>query len=146
MQPVTALTIAGSDSGGGAGIQADLRTFSAFRVHGTSAITAITAQNTVGVFSVWNCEPALVTAQVNAVLEDFEVAAVKTGMLAQPATVEAVADLARNGVLANLVVDPVLVSTRPRCCADWTFARSPTSTTWCAWAERSSPTDRPSCS
>ncbi len=111
VQPVTALTIAGSDSGGGAGIQADLRTFSAFRVHGTSAITAITAQNTVGVFSVWNCEPALVTAQVNAVLEDFEVAAVKTGMLAQPATVEAVADLARNGVLANLVVDPVLVST-----------------------------------
>lgn len=111
MQPVTALSIAGSDSGGGAGIQADLRTFSAFRVHGTTAITAITAQNTMGVFEVWNCDTALVIAQANAVLEDFEVAAVKTGMLAQPSTVEAVAELARTGALRDLVVDPVLVST-----------------------------------
>ena len=110
MQPVTALTIAGSDSGGGAGIQADLRTFGAFQVHGTSAITAVTAQNTLGVLSIWNCEPSLVTAQARAVLEDFDVAAVKTGMLAQPSTVEAVADLAREGVLPRLVVDPVLVS------------------------------------
>lgn len=111
MQPVTALTIAGSDSGGGAGIQADLRTFSAFQVHGTSAVTAVTAQNTVEVLSVWKCEPSLVRAQVDAVISDFAVVAVKTGMLAQPSTVETVADLARDGVLPRLVVDPVLVST-----------------------------------
>ncbi|MHB1208653.1 MAG: bifunctional hydroxymethylpyrimidine kinase/phosphomethylpyrimidine kinase [Acidimicrobiales bacterium] len=110
MQPVTALTIAGSDSGGGAGIQADLRTFSAFQVHGTCAITALTAQNTLGVTRVWNAEPALVLDQARAVLDDFAVVAVKTGMLAQPATVEAVAELARAGELVNLVVDPVLVS------------------------------------
>jgi len=111
VQPVTALTIAGSDSGGGAGIQADLRTFSAFGVHGTSAITALTAQNTVGVHSVWNVEANFVTAQALAVLDDFDVAAVKTGMLASPSTVEAVATLARDGRLPHLVVDPVLVST-----------------------------------
>ena len=110
VQPVTALTIAGSDSGGGAGIQADLRTFSAFQVHGTCAITALTAQNTLGVSRVWNAEPSLVIDQARAVLNDFAVVAVKTGMLAQPATVEAVANLAREGELANLVVDPVLVS------------------------------------
>lgn len=110
MQPVTALTIAGSDSGGGAGIQADLRTFSAFRVHGTCAITALTAQNTLGVTRVWNAEPSLVLDQARSVLDDFNVVAVKTGMLAQPSTVEAVAELARAGELSNLVVDPVLVS------------------------------------
>ncbi|MHB1088425.1 MAG: bifunctional hydroxymethylpyrimidine kinase/phosphomethylpyrimidine kinase [Acidimicrobiales bacterium] len=110
MQPVTALTIAGSDSGGGAGIQADLRTFSAFRVHGTCAITALTAQNTLGVDRVWNAEPSLVLDQARSVLDDFDVVAVKTGMLAQPSTVEAVAELARAGELSNLVVDPVLVS------------------------------------
>jgi hydroxymethylpyrimidine kinase/phosphomethylpyrimidine kinase len=110
VQPVTALSIAGSDSGGGAGIQADLRTFAAFGVHGTTAITAITAQNTVGVLAVLNTEPAMVLAQCAAVLEDFEVRAVKTGMLAQPDTVVAVAELARAGALVNLVVDPVLVS------------------------------------
>ncbi len=110
MQPVTALTIAGSDSGGGAGIQADLRTFSAFQVHGTCAITAVTAQNTLGVTRVYNVEPSLVLDQARSVLEDFSVVAVKTGMLAQPSTVEAVAELARAGELANLVVDPVLVS------------------------------------
>ena len=110
MQPVTALTIAGSDSGGGAGIQADLRTFGAFAVHGTCAITALTAQNTLGVSRVWNADPSLVLDQAQAVLDDFDVVAVKTGMLAQPATVEAVAELARKGALSNLVVDPVLVS------------------------------------
>lgn len=110
MQPVTALTIAGSDSGGGAGIQADLRTFSAFQVHGTCAVTALTAQNTLGVTRVCNTEPSMVVDQARAVLDDFEVVAVKTGMLAQPSTVEAVADLARAGELLNLVVDPVLVS------------------------------------
>lgn len=111
MEPLTALTVAGSDSGGGAGIQADLRTFSAFEVHATSALTAVTAQNTLGVSAVYNVQPALVLAQMHAVLSDFNVVAVKTGMLAQPSTVEAVADVARAGALAQLVVDPVLVST-----------------------------------
>jgi hydroxymethylpyrimidine kinase/phosphomethylpyrimidine kinase len=110
VQPYTALTIAGSDSGGGAGIQADLRTFSAFEVHGTCAITAVTAQNTVGVQAIHVIEPSLVVTQVRSVLDDFDVVAVKTGMLAQPATIEAVAALAREGELAHLVVDPVLVS------------------------------------
>ncbi len=111
MEPITALTVAGSDSGGGAGIQADLRTFSAFSVHGTSAVTAVTAQNTLAVTRVAPIAPDVVVAQIDAVLDDFIVLAVKTGMLAQPATVLAVADVARAGRLANLVVDPVLVST-----------------------------------
>ena len=111
MQPITALSIAGSDSGGGAGIQADLRTFSAFGVHGTTALTAITAQNTLGVEGVANIDPEIVRAQVLAVVDDFEVSAVKTGMLALASTVEAVAQLAREGRLPHLVVDPVLVST-----------------------------------
>ncbi len=111
MDPLTALTIAGSDSGGGAGIQADLRTFSAFSVHGTTAITAVTAQNTLAVTRVIALEPEDVRSQVDAVLSDFTVNAVKTGMLAQPATVLLVAELASAGRLANLVVDPVLVST-----------------------------------
>ena len=110
MEPITALTIAGSDSGGGAGIQADIRTFSAFEVHGTSALTAVTAQNTVGVRGVVNVDPAFVLLQIETVLEDFDVSAVKTGMLAQPRTIEAVASLARDARLAHLVVDPVLVS------------------------------------
>lgn len=111
MEPLVALTIAGSDSGGGAGIQADLRTFSAFSVHGTTALTAVTAQNTLGVTRVVAIDPDDVLAQVDAVLDDFTLSAVKTGMLAQPATVEVVAELARARRLTNLVVDPVLVST-----------------------------------
>ena len=111
VQPITVLSIAGSDSGGGAGIQADLRTFAAFGVHATTAVTAITAQNTVGVFGIWNAEPAAVRAQCDVVLEVFDVRAVKTGMLAQPRTIEMVAELARERGLRNLVVDPVLVST-----------------------------------
>jgi len=111
VQPFTVLTIAGSDSGGGAGIQADLRTFAAFGVHATTAVTAVTAQNTVGVYGVWNAEPPAVRAQCEVVLEDFDVRATKTGMLAQPSTIEVVAELAREGRLRNLVVDPVLVST-----------------------------------
>jgi hydroxymethylpyrimidine/phosphomethylpyrimidine kinase len=110
VQPLTVLTIAGSDSGGGAGIQADLRTFCAFELHATTAITAITAQNTIGVDSVLNVEPDMVANQVRSVTEDFEVSAVKTGMLAQPATVRRVAELATEGLLPHLVVDPVLVS------------------------------------
>ncbi len=110
MQPLTVLSIAGSDSGGGAGIQADLRTFCAFEVHATTALTAVTAQNTVGVFAVQNVDPALVAAQVRSVVDDFDVRAVKTGMLAQPSTVTMVAALAAEGLLAHLVVDPVLVA------------------------------------
>jgi hydroxymethylpyrimidine/phosphomethylpyrimidine kinase len=110
VQPLTVLSIAGSDSGGGAGIQADLRTFAAYRVHGTTALTAITAQNTLGVRDALVLEPALVISQILAVTEDFEVAAVKTGMLGDAALVEAVADLARQGLLPQLIVDPVMVS------------------------------------
>ena len=86
-----ALTIAGSDSGGGAGIQADLKTFAALGVHGASAVTALTAQNTRGVASIHVAPPAIVRAQIEAVLEDFEVAAIKIGMLASVEIVEAVA-------------------------------------------------------
>ena len=110
MHPLTVLTIAGSDSGGGAGLQADLRTFNAFEVHGTCAITAVTAQNTLSVDAVLALDPDLVAAQVYAVTSDFDVRAVKTGMLAQRDTVLRVAALAAEGVLPQLVVDPVLVS------------------------------------
>jgi hydroxymethylpyrimidine/phosphomethylpyrimidine kinase len=108
--PPTALTIAGSDSGGGAGAQADLKTFAAFRVHGTCALTAVTAQNTAEVRGVVALEPAFVRQQVETVLDDFDVRGVKTGMLANGAIVTAVADLAGRGFLPQLVVDPVLVS------------------------------------
>ena len=111
MQPLTALSIAGSDSGGGAGIQADIRTFSAFGVHATTALTAITAQNTLGVSRVETLDPDVVEAQVRSVTSDFDVVATKTGMLAQASTVERVASLAREGQLPHLVVDPVLVAT-----------------------------------
>ena len=110
MQPLTVLSIAGSDSGGGAGIQADLRTFSAFEVHATTALTAVTAQNTLGVDAVQNVDVSIVVAQVLSVVDDFDVRAVKTGMLAQATTVEKVAELASQGLLPHLVVDPVLVS------------------------------------
>jgi len=109
--PRVALTIAGSDSGGGAGIQADLKTFAALGVFGASAVTAVTAQSTTGVTGVVSVEAAFVVAQVNAVVDDLVPGATKTGMLAEPATVAAVAELASAGILRNLVVDPVLVST-----------------------------------
>jgi hydroxymethylpyrimidine/phosphomethylpyrimidine kinase len=108
--PPVALTIAGSDSGGGAGIQADLRTFAAHGVHGASAIAALTAQNTVEVRGVLATPASFLVDQIEAVLADLAVVAVKTGMLATTANVEAVADLARSGRLPNLVVDPVMVS------------------------------------
>ena len=111
MTPAVALTIAGSDSGGGAGIQADLKTFAALRVYGTCAITAVTAQHTAAVLRVVVLDPDAVVAQVHAVLADLPPAAVKTGMLASPEIVAAVADLASRGLLPHLVVDPVLVST-----------------------------------
>jgi len=110
MTPPVALTIAGSDSGGGAGIQADLKTFAALGVFGTSAITAVTAQNTMSVKRVDVLDPAAVDAQIDAVLSDFPVAAVKTGMLATAEIVELVARRAAAGDLPHLVVDPVMVA------------------------------------
>jgi len=104
------MTVAGSDSGGGAGIQADIKTFHALRVHGVCAVTSITSQNTRGVISRFDLPPEVVVSQMEAVFDDFAVAAVKTGMLANAEVVRAVAGiLARYGA-ANLVVDPVLFS------------------------------------
>lgn len=109
--PAVALTIAGSDSGGGAGIQADLKTFAALGVYGCSALTALTAQNTLGVQAVHSIPPTFVTAQLDSVLSDFSVRAIKTGMLADLATLEVVVTtLARCGD-TPLVVDPVMVAT-----------------------------------
>ncbi|ROQ93572.1 bifunctional hydroxymethylpyrimidine kinase/phosphomethylpyrimidine kinase [Desulfosoma caldarium] len=105
-----ALTIAGSDSGGGAGIQADLKTFSALGVFGMSAVTALTAQNTVGVRAVWEVDPAFVSAQIRAVVEDIGVDAVKTGMLATSAIIQQVSRDVRDLRLTRLVVDPVMVA------------------------------------
>lgn len=106
----TALTIAGSDSGGGAGIQADLRTFSFHRVHGTSALTCVTAQNTQGVTRVDVLPPVAVAAQVEAVVRDMAPAATKTGMLVNRDIILQVAALVRELRLSPLVVDPVMIS------------------------------------
>lgn len=105
-----ALTIAGSDSGGGAGIQADLKTFTAFGVYGASAITAVTAQNTVGVRAIHEIPPDIVAAQIDAVLDDIGADAAKTGMLSSVAIIEAVADRLRAHSFTALVVDPVMVA------------------------------------
>jgi hydroxymethylpyrimidine/phosphomethylpyrimidine kinase len=110
MKPPLALTIAGSDSGGGAGIQADLKTFFALGVHGMSALTALTAQNTIGVSGVYEIPPDFVEAQIAAVATDIGVDAAKTGMLASAAIVQSVADSIRGYDIGNLVVDPVFVS------------------------------------
>lgn len=114
VDPRIALTIAGSDSGGGAGLQADLKTFAALGVFGTCAVTAVTAQNTTAVVASVPMAPEMVRLQVETVLSDLPVLAVKTGMLATSAIVATVADLAESGRLPNLVVDPVLVSTTGR--------------------------------
>jgi hydroxymethylpyrimidine/phosphomethylpyrimidine kinase len=105
-----ALTIAGSDSGGGAGIQADLKTFSALGVYGMTAITAVTVQNTLGVSSFEALSPTTVREQITAVAGDIGVDAAKTGMLASAGIVEAVADAIEASDVPNLVVDPVFVS------------------------------------
>jgi hydroxymethylpyrimidine/phosphomethylpyrimidine kinase len=105
-----ALTIGGSDSGGGAGIQADLRTFAFHAVHGTSVITCITAQNTLGVNRVDALPPEAVIAQINAVVEDIGTEALKTGMLLNSDIISAVAGQVEGLGLTNLVVDPVMVS------------------------------------
>src|SRR5680860_676741 len=109
-QPAVVLTIAGSDSGGGAGVQADLKTFAALGTFGASAFAALTAQNTAGVRGVHVVPTRFVVEQIEAVLDDLPVAAVKTGMPATAEIIEAVAGLAAAGRLPNLVVDPVMVS------------------------------------
>jgi len=106
----TALTIAGSDSGGGAGIQADLKTFAALGVYGTSAITAVTAQNTERVTGVHLLPPAFVAQQIDAVASDITVDAVKTGMLGTAAIVDAVTGALERWSLPRVVVDPVMVA------------------------------------
>ncbi|MGI9149327.1 MAG: bifunctional hydroxymethylpyrimidine kinase/phosphomethylpyrimidine kinase [Chloroflexota bacterium] len=105
-----AMTIAGSDSGGGAGIQADLKTFQALGVYGTSVITAVTAQNTLGVQAVHEVPAAIIAAQIDAVVEDIGIDAAKTGMLASAAIVTAVAERIRHWHVEALVVDPVMVA------------------------------------
>jgi hydroxymethylpyrimidine/phosphomethylpyrimidine kinase len=105
-----ALTIAGSDSGGGAGIQADLKTFSALGVYGASAITAVTAQNTVGVQGIHDVPPEFVAQQIDSVLTDLAVGAVKVGMLSRPETIEAVANGLDRHAVSQVVLDPVMVA------------------------------------
>jgi hydroxymethylpyrimidine/phosphomethylpyrimidine kinase len=105
-----ALTIAGSDSGAGAGIQADLKTFAAQDVYGLSVLTAVTAQNTLGVRAVQEVDPKIISAQLDAVAEDFQIGAVKTGMLASAAVIAVVADGLKRHDLNPLVVDPVMVA------------------------------------
>lgn len=105
-----ALTIAGSDSGGGAGIEADLKTFAAFGVYGMAAITSVTAQNTMGVFGVHDLSPDLVAQQIDVVVEDIGVDALKTGMLSNRAIVRTVVDRIAHHTLRNIVIDPVMVS------------------------------------
>jgi hydroxymethylpyrimidine/phosphomethylpyrimidine kinase len=108
--PAKALTIAGSDSGGGAGIQADLKTFAAISVYGSSVITAITAQNTVAVTAVHEIPVDIIVAQIDAVMDDIGADAVKTGMLSSPEIVEVVADGIKRHEIDHLVVDPVMIA------------------------------------
>ena len=110
MKLPVALTIAGSDSGGGAGIQADLKTFAALGVHGTSAITAITAQNTLGVTAIQELPVHIIRAQIDAVVADLAPAAAKTGMISSVEIIETVARAVREHGISNLVVDPVMVA------------------------------------
>jgi len=104
------LTIAGSDSSGGAGIQADLKAFSAQGVFGMSVITAVTAQNTQGVLAVQDIEPEIIDKQIEAIFEDIEVDAVKIGMVSRPVTIHTIAAKLRQYRAVNVVVDPVMVS------------------------------------
>jgi len=118
MTTPVALTIAGSDSSGGAGIQADLKTFAALGVYGASAITALTAQNTRGVTGIHSVPADFVTAQIDAVFSDLDVGAVKIGMLAQRASIDAVASALRRWSPRHVVLDPVMVATS----GDWLLA------------------------
>lgn len=105
-----ALTIAGSDSGGGAGIQADLKTFAALGVHGMSAITAVTAQNSRAVAGIFDVPPEFIARQIDVVIEDFGADAVKTGMVSRSATIQCVADRLQAYRLEKYVLDPVMVA------------------------------------
>jgi len=138
--PPTALTIAGSDSGGGAGIQADLKTFLACRVHGMSAITAVTVQNSLGVSGFYELPPHAVADQIESVATDIGVSAAKTGMLASAAIIEAVADTVQRLGIAPFVVDPVAASGADRCvCTYATAIVKPTSrqpSTTAGWPSR----------
>ena len=109
-RPPTAMTIAGSDSGGGAGIQADLKTFAALGVYGTSALTAITAQNTLGVTGIHEVPTDVIAAQIQAIMSDIGANAVKTGMLSSTAIIETVAEEIKRHGVTRLVVDPVMVA------------------------------------
>src|SRR5580693_4362280 len=105
-----ALTIAGSDSSGGAGIQADLKTFAAFGVYGASAITALTAQNTRGVFGIHPVPSGFVTAQIDAVFDDLDVGAVKIGMVAELSIIAAIVTALSRWKAEHVVLDPVMVA------------------------------------
>ena len=107
----TALTIAGSDSGGGAGIQADIKTMLANRVYAMSAVTALTAQNTTGVTSIMEVSPQFLAEQLDAVFTDIFPDAVKTGMVSSSALIEVIADRLKKYSAKNIVVDPVMVAT-----------------------------------
>jgi hydroxymethylpyrimidine/phosphomethylpyrimidine kinase len=104
------LTIAGSDSSGGAGIQADLKTFSAHGIFGMSVITAVTAQNTQGVFAVQDIDPEVIVKQIEAIFDDIEVDGVKIGMVSQVPTIEVIVEQVQRYGAKNIVVDPVMVS------------------------------------
>jgi hydroxymethylpyrimidine/phosphomethylpyrimidine kinase len=106
-----AVTIAGSDSGGGAGIQADLKTFSALGVYGASVITALTAQNTKGVTAIHDVPPEFISAQIDAVFSDLEIGAVKIGMVSQSAVIEAIAAGLERWRQSKIVLDPVMIAT-----------------------------------
>ena len=108
-EPPVALTIAGSDSGGGSGLQADLRTFAAYSVHGVCAVTAVSAQNTEEFRSVLSIPKKELEAQIEAVLHDFDVKATKTGLLLSEENIQLIAKMAEAGVLPQLVIDPVIV-------------------------------------
>lgn len=110
-RPPIILTVAGSDSGGGAGIQADLKTISVLGGYGATVLTALTAQNSVGVQGVHNVPPSFVASQLESVAGDFEIQAAKTGMLAAGEIIEVVASHLRDSGITNLVVDPVMIST-----------------------------------
>lgn len=110
MKRVNALSIAGTDPSGGAGIQADLKTFSALGAYGTSVITALVAQNTCGVQSVYRVDPGFVAAQLDSVLDDVRIDSVKIGMLSETAIVEQVADRLKRASLPFVVLDTVMVA------------------------------------
>ena len=113
MAPIV-VTIAGSDSGGGAGIQADIKTFSAFGVYGASVITAVTAQNTVGVQAIHPVPPDIISAQIDSIFNDFHVRSVKVGMLGEAPVVEAVVFGLNKHAAHAIVLDPVMIATTGR--------------------------------